>query len=308
MVPVWAVAARRVRREVSRAGVPALGIGAAFSFLIMMFNVPLPGGTTGHAVGGALLAITLGPWSACISVSIALLVQALMFGDGGILALGANSFNMALIIPFFGFFIYKGLRGVLTGPKGEYVAVAAGSYAGIAAAAFAAATELGLQPVLFRSATGMPLYFPYPLSVSVPAMVLPHLAVAGVAEAVLTVAVVTFLRRVSPRMVSVEPRRRFRGFHGVLAVLICLSPVGLLASGAAWGEWRVEVLGRMLGFVPEGLKDGFRFTALFPAYSVSGAPGILGYIISAATGAAVIVIAFKLISLARRGRRAGAGG
>ena len=83
---------------------PLLGIGAAFSFLGMMFNVPLPGGTTGHAVGGTLIAILTGsPAAGCIAVSIALLIQALLFGDGGILAFGANCFNMAFILPYLGF-------------------------------------------------------------------------------------------------------------------------------------------------------------------------------------------------------------
>ncbi len=310
MVPVWAIAVRKVRREASRAGIPLLGIGAAFSFLLMMFNVPLPGGTTGHAVGATLLAVTLGPWSATISLSIALLVQALMFGDGGVLAFAANSFTMAFVAPFLGYFFYRVIRGVAKGPKGEYVALAIGSYAGLAAAALAAAVELGLQPLLFRSAEGLPLYFPYPLSVSIPAMVLPHLAVVGVAEAILTAAAVTFIRRVSPGAIPSDPGRRLGRFHAGLAVLICLTPLGLLASGAAWGEWRTDVLGKMIGFVPQGMKTGLGFTGLFPAYSVTGVSGILGYIISAAAGAAVIVIAFKLISLARREirRRAGASG
>ena len=89
MVPVWVRAIRKVKVEIPKAKIPMIGVGAAFSFLLMMFNVPLPGGTTGHAVGATLLAILLGPYAACISVSVALLLQALLFGDGGILAFGA---------------------------------------------------------------------------------------------------------------------------------------------------------------------------------------------------------------------------
>lgn len=84
-----------------------MGAAAALSFLGMMFNVPLPGGTTGHAVGGTLAAILLGPYAACISISTALLLQALIFGDGGILAFGANCFNMALVLPFVGYALYR---------------------------------------------------------------------------------------------------------------------------------------------------------------------------------------------------------
>ena len=118
MVPAWAVAIKKVKNEVTKSRMPMLGIGAAFSFLLMMFNVPLPGGTTGHAVGGTLIAILLGPWSACISVSIALLIQALLFGDGGILALGANCFNMALVLPFIGYAIYKFIKDKFPSGKG----------------------------------------------------------------------------------------------------------------------------------------------------------------------------------------------
>ena len=105
MVPVWTKAVRKVKEEIPRVKIPLLGVGAAFSFLLMMFNVPLPGGTTGHAVGGTLLAIFMGPYAACISVTVALFIQALLFGDGGVLAFGANCFNMAFVLPFFGYYL-----------------------------------------------------------------------------------------------------------------------------------------------------------------------------------------------------------
>ena len=75
----------------------------------MMFNVPIPGGTTGHAVGGVLLAILCGPWAACLAVSVALALQAFLFGDGGLTAFGANCFNMAFVMPFTGYYIYRAL-------------------------------------------------------------------------------------------------------------------------------------------------------------------------------------------------------
>ena len=77
-----------------------MAMAAAFSFVIMMFNIPLPGGTSAHAVGGTLLAVVLGPWAACICVTIALVIQALLFGDGGVWTFGANCFNMAFVMPF----------------------------------------------------------------------------------------------------------------------------------------------------------------------------------------------------------------
>ena len=106
VAPAWIVSAKKVAKDLPKEKIPLLGIGAAFSFLIMMLNVPVPGGTTAHAVGGPLLAV-LGPYAACLSISTALLIQALVFGDGGILSFGANSFNMAFVIPFLGYFVYK---------------------------------------------------------------------------------------------------------------------------------------------------------------------------------------------------------
>src|ERR1700732_3818148 len=97
MIPFWTAAARRVRKVVKSRHVPLLSIGAAYCFVIMMFNVPIPDGTTAHAVGAVLVAVLLGPEAAIIAVSTALAIQALFFGDGGVLAYGANTFNMALV-------------------------------------------------------------------------------------------------------------------------------------------------------------------------------------------------------------------
>ena len=114
MLPVWGYSINKVRTEIPKAKMPLLGIGAAFSFLGMMFNVPLPGGTTGHAVGGTLIAILTGsPAAGCIAVSIALLIQALLFGDGGVLAFGANCFNMAFVLPYLGFFFQSTGMGLI---------------------------------------------------------------------------------------------------------------------------------------------------------------------------------------------------
>src|SRR5947208_11306119 len=107
--PVWVTAGRRVRKVVKNRYVPLVALGAAYSFLVMLFNVPIPDGTTAHAVGGVLIAVLLGPWAAVIAVSIALIIQALFFGDGGVLAYGANVFNMAFVMPMVGYFVYWAL-------------------------------------------------------------------------------------------------------------------------------------------------------------------------------------------------------
>lgn len=302
MVPIWGVAIKKVHDKLPKEKLPEIGIFAALSFLMMMFNVPLPGGTTGHAVGGTLVAIVLGPWAAVLCISITLLVQALMFGDGGILAFGANCFNMAFILPFVGYYVYKFINERVKAKSGKYVAAAVGSYVGINVAALCAAVEFGLQPILFHNAAGQALYCPYSLSVSIPAMCIPHLAVAGVVEALFTVLIYAFIVKVDPDMVQEHPQKKTKGIWGLLLGLIALTPLGLLATGTAWGEWGPEEIsglrstsGGTLGYTPSGMKHGLQFSSLIPDYSIKGVPEVVGYLISAVLGAAILVIVFKLI-------------
>ena len=301
MIPVWTKAVTKVKKEVTNVKMPLLGIGAAFSFLMMMFNVPLPGGTTGHAVGGTLLAILIGPYAACICVTVALLIQALLFGDGGILAFGANCFNMAFVLPFLGYFIYKFIKDRVKTQKGEYVGIVIGSYIGINIAALCAAIEFGIQPLLFKNAAGQPLYSPYPLSVSIPAMTIPHLLVAGVVEVIFTVAIFAFIKKVSPGTIYEGAKQKTKAIYGLIVALICLTPIGLIATGTAWGEWGADEIkdvvsgGNVLGYVPEGMKNGFSFETIMPDYAIKGLPDIAGYILSAVAGAAILLIIFKVI-------------
>ena len=109
--PFWWIALRRMRRGLNTHMVPLLSVFAAFSFIVMMFNLPLPGGTTGHAVGVGIAAIVLGPWASILAISIALVIQALLFGDGGITAIGANCFNMAILGSLTAYGIYRLVAG-----------------------------------------------------------------------------------------------------------------------------------------------------------------------------------------------------
>ncbi len=308
MVPVWTVAVKKVKEEIPREKIPLLGVGAAFSFLMMMFNVPLPGGTTGHAVGGALLAILLGPFSACISITVALLIQALFFGDGGILAFGANCFNMAFIMPFLGYFIYKFMKDRVKSRKGEYAAIILASYLSINFAALLAAIEFGIQPLLFHNAAGQPFYCPYPLWVSIPAMTIPHLLVAGVVEAAFSVAIFAFIQKVSPGTIYTGSKQRIKAVYGLLAILVGLTPLGLLATGTAWGEWGADEIGKVmsggniLGYIPAGMQNGFRFEAVMPDYTMGGLPEVAAYLLSAAAGVAILLILFKLFGIMKRNK------
>src|SRR5271165_1912550 len=109
--PFWYTALHRLKRAMNTRMVPLLSVFAAFSFIIMMFNLPLPGGTTGHAVGVGIAAIVLGPWGSILAISVALVVQAVFFGDGGITAIGANCFNMAIAGSLVSFAVYRLIAG-----------------------------------------------------------------------------------------------------------------------------------------------------------------------------------------------------
>jgi cobalt/nickel transport system permease protein len=203
MLPIWTIASKIVQKTLKAKQVPILAIGAAFSFVIMMFNVPIPGGSTGHAVGGVLVAILLGPWAACIAITVALVVQALLFGDGGITAIGANCFNMAFVLPFVGYYIYKAIsyNASVDSNRRVFAAGVAG-YIGINVAALLAGVEFGLQPLLHHTATGQALYCPYGLNIAVPAMAGEHLLIFGWVEAIVTALVVKYLQKQSPELIE----------------------------------------------------------------------------------------------------------
>ncbi len=331
MVPAWWAAVRRVGRIVKSRFVPLLAMGAAFSFLIMMFNVPIPDGTTAHAVGAVVIAILLGPWAATIAVSIALLIQALFFGDGGVLAFGANAFNMAFVMPFVGYAVYKALAGRAPLTSGRRaLAAGIGGYVGINVAALATAIEFGLQPALFHSANGTPLYAPFHLSQTIPAMMLAHLTLAGLCEFAVTAGIVAYLQRANLPVLRINhgdvalteaelerrPKLGWTWAFAPIVAMIALTPLGLLARGGAFGEdapANLDLAKYHLSAVPTGLQrfSSFWSHALLGGYGFgSGDHPVIGYLVSAVVGILVIgVIAFGLVWLIRivQGTRAAPG-
>ena len=273
---------------------PMLGIAASLSFLLMMFNVPIPGGTTAHAVGGLLLSILIGPYAASLALSVALFLQALLFGDGGIIALGANIFNMAIAMPFVGYAVYHFFRK----QNHETAGVLVGSYVGINVAAFLTAIELGIQPIISTQG-GEPLYNPYGLAVTIPAMMVTHLTIAGAVEVFFTYVIYRFVKQVAPQELytptSVNTTSFVKKIRYVLIALVVLSPLGLLAEGTAFGEWSADELAEMMTNVPAGIENGFSFEALFSDYTIPGTNIAVGYILSAITALLIFYILGKMI-------------
>jgi cobalt/nickel transport system permease protein len=337
--PFWYVALQRVKKALTTRLVPLLSVMAALSFVIMMFNLPLPGGTTGHAIGVAIATIILGPWASILAISIALAIQAVFFGDGGITTLGANCFNMAIVGSLVAYAVYRlaAGRAALTSPR-RVVAAALSGYTAINASAFCAAVEFGIQPLFFKDPSGAPLYAPYPLSIAIPAMMIGHLTFAGLAELVLSAGVVAYFQRTNPALLKLTAPgdlaaeekiagaesesmwRTVRPLWVGLALLMVLTPLGILAAGTAWGEWSARDFSSLQAREkmaqasqhaappaepPRGLERLSRlWTAPFPQYAPTFVrrPAV-GYALSAMFGSgAIILVSLIAGSLATRAR------
>ena len=306
--PVWYAASRKTKAIFSKPkAVPVLAASAAFSFLVMMLNVPVLGGTTAHAVGATLIAIVAGPWVAVLAVTSALAIQALLFGDGGLLSFGINCVNMAIIMPFAGYAIYQlvGGNSDLRSAR-RLVGAALGSYFAIVLASFVVGIELGIQPLL-HTVHGIAQYNPYHLGTTIPAMTLSHMAVAGPVEAVFTVGVLAFLTRTSPELFNVERRvsAPLRSLYGIIAALVIATPLGLLATGTAYGEWGGDEMLKRVGYIPRGLaKLGELWKGVLPDYALNGASGgwtVFWYVTSAVIGVALLAgLSWLLVRLYRR--------
>ncbi len=328
-IPFWYTAFARVKRLLNTRLIPLLAVASAFCFVIMMFNVPLPGGTTGHAVGVGAATVVLGPWASMLSVSIALLIQAVFFGDGGITTFGANCFNMAIVGSLVAHFTYQAVAGrtAIASPR-RVVAAGLAGYVAINVAALLTACELGIQPLFFKDASGAPLYAPYALHIAIPAMMLGHLTFAGLSELFVAGGVVAYLQRTNPALLGQKsgggpdggagPRaasgwKTTRPLWIRLALLMLLTPLGILAAGTAWGEWGAkdfanpqmrQQIAAASGQVappseqPRGLAQlSSLWSAPFPQY----APPFVrhpafGYVMSATFGCGLILGFFLLMS------------
>jgi cobalt/nickel transport system permease protein len=187
------------------------------------------------------------------------------------------------------------LYRILPGKKPLTAGIAA--FIGANAAAFLTAVLLGIQPLIAHKPDGTPLYAPYPLSITIPAMMIGHV-IAGFAEAVVTAAGIAYATRVMPEILLQKNEGaswlKLRNAWLIVAVFMFLTPLGLLAPGTAWGEWSSDQLSEIgLSFVPEGLKkwEGL-WTAILPDYTIPGIGENTGYVLSAFAGVVIIVSLF----------------
>lgn len=191
----WATV--RARRELDESTIPLMGVMGAFVFAAQMINMPLPGGISGHLMGGTLLAIVLGPAVGTLVIASVLLLQALLFADGGLLAFGANFLNMGLVGTLGGYLIYRVVRWFAPGTRGLYVGAGLGAWLATVAGAALAALHLGLSGTA-------------PLGAVTVAAVGFHMVI-GAIEATVTVAVIHYLVRVRPELFTLDPPAQMDG-------------------------------------------------------------------------------------------------
>jgi cobalt/nickel transport system permease protein len=185
----WAYAARTLRQRLDETLLPRLAVLCALGFVLMSVMLPLPGGTSVHASGIGILAVVFGPWITFAAVSLVLLLQALVLGAGGVTVLPVNALAMGL-----GGSVAACLGYRLLGRVGERAGLFAAGWLAAVVPAVLVASVLGIQPAIAHTAEGQPLFFPFGLAVTLPAVVVPHV-VLGVGEGLLTILVVSFLRR-----------------------------------------------------------------------------------------------------------------
>nr|MDO8098809.1 energy-coupling factor ABC transporter permease [Candidatus Njordarchaeota archaeon] len=190
----WAVASIKAKRALGEKEVPLLSIMTAGVFAAQLINFPIIGGTSGHLVGGTLIATLFGPFPAVISMTVILVIQAFVFGDGGITALGANVLNMGIVAVFSGYLIYRGIAGSAISGKRVLIASFIGAYLSVLFGALACGLEIGVSSD-----------FPYGINVTVPLMLFWH-AIIGIGEGVITAGVLGSLLKSRPDLLRSEAK------------------------------------------------------------------------------------------------------
>ncbi len=277
-----AVATRRSARTLGDRQAPLLGAATAFVFAAQMFNFPLGAGTSAHLLGGVLVAVLAGPWAAMLALFSVVLIQALLFQDGGIAALGANTLNLAVIGAGGGWLAYRWLV-VLFG-EGQRRRLAAAGVAG-----FASALTTGVAAGLQLGLSGM-------VSVRTGILVVggAHLLV-GVAEAVLTVGILAVVLRARPDLVRGEmPASRTRRISVMVGTAVAVA-VGAAAFGSEMPDALEAAVARL------GLGEGVAlFGAPIPDYEAPLGGAWLAGLVGVAVVFAIGWIVFRITARVRR--------
>ncbi len=191
IIPLFAYGMKKLKESLNEETLPFIASLTALSFLVMMINIPIPGGTSGHAIGATAISILFNPWIGFISISLVLLIQALIFGDGGITAWAINSIALGFVASFVGYYSFK-----LLSKLNKNLSYFISGWLSIVSAAFIIAFFLGIQPIIAHTPDGKPLFFPFDFKITIPALVGSHMLYFGIVEGIYTFIVVRFIEKI----------------------------------------------------------------------------------------------------------------
>lgn len=277
LIGLTSIALRQTRNQLGERQIPLMGILAAFVFAAQMINFPVLGGTSGHLLGGVLVAILLGPWASVLMMTCVIGVQGLLFQDGGMLALGFNVFNMGIVGPFVGYTVYNWIHKLFgKTPVAQLVGAGVGAWLSVVIAATATALELVV------SGTS-------PFNVAVPAMIGIHLLI-GIGEALITIAAVTFIRQTRPDLIGESSKVAATGSSWIAIGLVIAVAVAFASPLANRNPDGLERVAQDHGFKEKAQESPF---TIMPDYTVPPiqsetattiAAGVLGVLIVASVG------------------------
>jgi cobalt/nickel transport system permease protein len=270
---------RQARRQLPARRVPLLGLAAAFIFAAQMLNFPVAAGTSGHLVGGVLAAVLLGPSAAVVVMTAVLILQCFLFNDGGVTALGANIFNMALVAPLAGYTIYRGVHRLTTGLRGMVLAAAFAGWGATVAAAVSCAGQLAVSGTVawgkvFTAMAGV------------------HMLI-GLGEGAITALVLAAVARTRPELIEEGvPTTLRKSYRDVLVygLLLALGLAVFVAPFACGWPDGLEKVAGVLGFEHRAPAQPVLMAPL-PDYKIPGME-------SARWGTAVVGVAGTVVAFA----------
>ena len=259
-----------------------MGLSGAFIFAAQMFNFPVAAGTSGHLLGGVLAGFLLGPWAGSVVMATVIGIQALLFQDGGLLALGANIFNMGVIGTLGGTLVARGIAATLgNARRATLLGVGVAAWLSVMAAAGFTTLQLGLSGTT-------------DISIGLPAMLGTH-ALIGLGEALISVSAISFIAVSAPEIFAksaptapTSPRRRVAA-----GLFIAGTTVGLASLFASNSPDGLEKVATDLGFINTSQAAPFE---LFADYSVPGFDGAAGTALAGVIGALVVLLVIVLLN------------
>lgn len=280
-----------IRRHLDQRRVVLMAVMAALVFALQMLNFPVAGGTSGHFAGGAAAAILIGPWPAVVVMTTVLLIQAVLFADGGILALGANVLNLGVIAPFVGYAVWRIVTRIAGGRTGRLIGAFVASWASVFAASLVVALELwlsGRAPLILAS-TAMGGWH----------------ALIGIGEGIITAGLIGYVLAVRPDLVE-GGGTAARGTRGVAVGLglIALAGAGLsfLASSNPDGlEFVYFEQGVGAPFAERSLLDSPIADYVMPGLSNETLAGVLAGVVGVIVTGALLWAAVSTLRARRNG-------